>query len=112
MIPLIWTVLSKVVKFIDRESVKVVAKGWVLQGEIVPEIGCPKIWLYLTVLKVYLKTDEVLNFKLCVFCYSWNQTLKVKPNNLVATNQTVSIIYFLLFNVLICPTMLCVYQSY
>lgn len=62
MVPLIWIFLCKVVKFIDTESAQVVAKGWVLQGKIVPEIGCPKTWIYLTVLNVHLKTDEVLNF--------------------------------------------------
>ena len=72
----------------------------------------------LDVLNVHLKTDEVLNFKImCILLQlkikkKYTQTLKVKPNNLVATNQTVSIIYFLLFTVLICPTMLCIFQSY
>lgn len=41
----------------------------------------------------------------------YTQTLKVKPNNLVAPPANCLIIYFLLFTVLICPTILCL-QSY
>lgn len=76
MIPLIW-ILSKAVQFIDTESAKVVGvKGWILQDEIVLEIGCPKIWIYLINWNVHLKNRWGAKFLNYVFCYSW----KLKKN--------------------------------